>query len=127
MQLVLRFYDVDSGLILIDGKNIKDYDLYHLRHAFGIVTQEPVLFAGSIKENIKYNHTEATDEEVTNAAHIANATKFIEESEEGYDREVGTKGIQISGGQKQRLAIARCALRKPQILFFDEATSALDV
>jgi len=83
MQLILRFYDVDSGLVLIDGKNIKDYDLYHLRRAFGIVTQEPVLFAGSIQENIRYNSAEATLEEVKHAAAVANAAKFIEESEEG--------------------------------------------
>lgn len=83
LQLVMRFYDIDSGLILIDGKNIKDFDLYHLRSSFGVVTQEPVLFIGSIKDNIKYKHLQATMADVEQAAAVANAKKFIEESEQG--------------------------------------------
>eukprot|EP00331_Platyophrya_macrostoma_P007656 CAMPEP_0176430740 /NCGR_PEP_ID=MMETSP0127-20121128/14418_1 /TAXON_ID=938130 /ORGANISM="Platyophrya macrostoma, Strain WH" /LENGTH=1373 /DNA_ID=CAMNT_0017812657 /DNA_START=12 /DNA_END=4133 /DNA_ORIENTATION=+ len=139
IQLLQRFYDVDSGEILIDGRNIQDYDISHLRKHFGTVSQEPVVFNGTIGENIKYNTESATQTDIENAAKLANAHDFITKNDfesheqekdaaqgSGYDRKVGSKGSQISGGQKQRIAIARALLRNPNIMLFDEATSALD-
>jgi len=138
IQLLMRYYDVDGGEVLLDGINIKDYDLQFLRGVFGMVSQEPVLFNGTIKYNIAYGKENATDEEIRQAAKHANALSFIENNEfdaieadtdkfgKGFDRMVGPKGSQISGGQKQRIAIARAILKNPQILLLDEATSALD-
>lgn len=137
--LLLRFYDIDEGAILLDGINIKEYDLYFLRRLFGLVSQEPVLFNGTIEYNLKYIREDATDEEMKEAARNACALNFIEKNEfessldvknrnygSGFQRLVGAKGGQISGGQKQRIAIARAIINKPKILLLDEATSALD-
>jgi ABC transporter fused permease/ATP-binding protein len=125
-QLLMRFYDVNSGQILIDGHEIKDFDLYALRNQIGIVSQEPILISESIEDNIRYGKPEATFEEVTKAAKLAYAHDFISAFPEGYNTLVGEKGVQLSGGQKQRVAIARAVLKDPKILILDEATSALD-
>ncbi|OQR79630.1 ATP-binding cassette sub-family B member 8 [Tropilaelaps mercedesae] len=125
--LIERFYDVNSGEILIDGVNVKQLDGEWLRGtAIGFISQEPVLFAASILENIRYGRSDATDEEVIEAAKLANAHDFIMTFEKGYNTELGERGVTVSGGQKQRIAIARALLKNPQILILDEATSALD-
>lgn len=124
MQLLQRFYDC-RGEILIDGVDIKDYEIHHLRSHFAIVNQEPSLFTGTLKENIIYNK-EASEQELAACTIKAEALKIVEDSNDGYNRDVGVLGSQLSGGQKQRVAIARALLRKPQILMLDEATSALD-
>ena len=162
IQLLERFYDVESGEILIDGVNIKDYSLSDLRRAIGFVPQEPILFDATIEDNIKYGSEEKTQEEVAEACRVANAVDFISkeadeneihliiqneeiketnvpstegretlrtlnpELRKGLDRKVGAKGSMMSGGEKQRLAIARAVLKNPKIMLFDEATSALD-
>ncbi|CAD5126000.1 DgyrCDS14180 [Dimorphilus gyrociliatus] len=126
-SLLERFYDVDEGSILIDNENIKDLDPKWLRRrAIGYISQEPVLFATSVRENIRYGRPEASDEEVEDASKKANAHPFISEFPEGYDTILGEKGQTVSGGQKQRIAIARALLKDPAILILDEATSALD-
>ena len=125
-QLLMRFYDLNSGEILIDNKSIKDYDLYALRNQIGIVSQEPILISESIEDNIRYGKPDATFEEVTQAAQLAYAHDFISTFSSGYKTLVGEKGVQLSGGQKQRVAIARAILKDPKILILDEATSALD-
>jgi len=144
ISLLMRFYDIDAGQILIDGVDIKKFDVNHLRRSIGLVAQEPVLFNESIEYNIKYTKEEATNAEVRKAAEDANALKFIEndefekleaakeekekkEKEEeltGFQRVVGS--TKISGGQKQRIAIARAIIKEPHLLLLDEATSALD-
>ncbi|BBN16210.1 autophagy-related protein 9 [Marchantia polymorpha subsp. ruderalis] len=126
IALVERFYDPQSGQVLIDGLDIKSIQLRWLREHIGLVSQEPVLFGTSIKENISYGKEGATMEEIEHAAALANAAKFIMRVPQGYDTLVGERGIQLSGGQKQRVAIARAILKNPQILLLDEATSALD-
>ena len=140
IQLLERFYDINAGEILIDGINIKNYDISYLRSRFSLVSQEPVLFDDTIEENIRYGNTSATDDEVREAARKANALSFIEgdkfefvgnpkddiDAGKGFKRKVGQKGTQISGGQKQRIAIARAIIRNPAVLLLDEATSALD-
>jgi ATP-binding cassette subfamily B protein len=125
-QLLMRFYDLNSGKILIDGLDIKDYDLYALRNQVGIVSQEPILISESIEDNIRYGKPDATFEEVVAAAKVAYAHDFITSFSSGYKTLVGEKGVQLSGGQKQRVAIARAVLKDPKILILDEATSALD-
>ncbi|KAG6544499.1 hypothetical protein Mapa_014137 [Marchantia paleacea] len=126
IALIERFYDPQSGQVLIDGVDIKNIQLRWLREHIGLVSQEPVLFGTSIKENISYGKEGATMEEIEAAAALANAAKFIMRVPQGYDTLVGERGIQLSGGQKQRVAIARAILKNPQILLLDEATSALD-
>jgi ATP-binding cassette subfamily B (MDR/TAP) protein 1 len=126
VSLVERFYDPDRGQVLVDGVDIKTVQLRWLRQQIGLVSQEPVLFGTSIKENIAYAKDGATDEEVEAAAALANAASFITKMPKGYDTLVGERGIQLSGGQKQRIAIARAILKNPKILLLDEATSALD-
>ncbi|GFS46435.1 ATP-dependent translocase ABCB1 [Nephila pilipes] len=128
IQLIERFYDTDSGNILLDDVNIKDINVRNLRSHIGLVFQEPVLFSCSIAENIAYgNNFEPVDmNEVIAAARKANIHQFIASLPQGYATTVGTKGTQLSGGQKQRVAIARALLRDPKILLLDEATSALD-
>jgi ATP-binding cassette subfamily B (MDR/TAP) protein 1 len=125
MQLLLRFYDVKAGSIKIDGIDIKDYNIRWLRSQISIVSQEPVLFTGSISDNIRYGY-DATDVEVYEAAEKAQALNFINDHPRGFERNVGMKGTKLSGGQKQRIAIARAIIRNPKILLLDEATSALD-
>ncbi|KAK4490259.1 hypothetical protein RD792_000921 [Penstemon davidsonii] len=127
ISLILRFYDPNSGTILIDGFDIKSYNLKSLRLRIGLVQQEPVLFSTTIYENIKYGNADASEIEITNAAKAANAHGFISQMPEGYHTQVGEKGVQLSGGQKQRVAIARAILKDPSILLLDEATSALDI
>lgn len=125
-SLIPRFYDVTSGTIRIDGKDIRDIRLQSLRSHIGIVQQDVYLFAGTIFENIAYGKRGATKEEVIRAAKNANAHEFIQSFPDGYDTDIGQRGIKLSGGQKQRLSIARVFLKNPPILIFDEATSALD-
>ena len=126
IQLIERYYEPDSGQILIDGANIKDYNLSSLRNKLGYVGQEPKLFAMSIKDNLLLAKPDATDKELERALKLANAHNFVSKLEKGMDTYVGSGGSQLSGGQKQRIAIARTALQNPQILLFDESTSALD-
>ncbi len=125
-QLIPRFYDCASGSITIDGIDIKDIKLKSLRNAVGIVQQDVFLFAGTIKENIKYGNIHASDADIITAAKSARVHDFIMSCPEGYDTNVGERGIRLSGGQKQRLSIARAFLKNPPILILDEATSALD-
>ncbi|KAK7264795.1 hypothetical protein RJT34_32406 [Clitoria ternatea] len=126
VSLIERFYDPQAGEVLIDGINLKEFQLKWIRQKIGLVSQEPVLFTCSIKENIAYGKDGATDEEIRAAAELANAAKFIDKLPQGLDTMVGEHGTQLSGGQKQRVAIARAILKDPRILLLDEATSALD-
>ncbi len=125
-SLIPRFYDVSSGSIWIDGTDIRDYTLKSLRNNIGIVQQDVYLFTGSVMDNIRYGRPDATDAEIVAAAQNANAHEFIMNLPEGYDTNIGQRGIKLSGGQKQRLSIARVFLKNPPVLIFDEATSALD-
>eukprot|EP00735_Rhodelphis_limneticus_P009657 TRINITY_DN2844_c0_g1::TRINITY_DN2844_c0_g1_i9::g.6201::m.6201 TRINITY_DN2844_c0_g1::TRINITY_DN2844_c0_g1_i9::g.6201 ORF type:complete len:1338 (+),score=413.75,sp/Q8T9W4/ABCB3_DICDI/45.24/0.0,sp/Q8T9W4/ABCB3_DICDI/39.70/2e-124,ABC_membrane/PF00664.18/2.1e-58,ABC_membrane/PF00664.18/1.3e-46,ABC_tran/PF00005.22/3.8e-36,ABC_tran/PF00005.22/1e-33,AAA_21/PF13304.1/0.18,AAA_21/PF13304.1/0.35,AAA_21/PF13304.1/2.8,AAA_21/PF13304.1/0.0015,SMC_N/PF02463.14/12,SMC_N/PF02463.14/8.5e-05,SMC_N/PF02463.14/39, len=126
ISFLLRYYDPDNGEVTLDGHNVKDVNLSFLRKQFGLVGQEPVLFATTIAENIRFGKQDATMEEIMDAAKAANAHSFISKLPNGYDTYVGEKGAQMSGGQKQRIAIARAIIRNPRILLLDEATSALD-
>ena len=125
-RLLFRFYDVDSGEIKVDGKDIRDYTQSSLRAALGVVPQDTVMFNDSIRYNISYANPDATDEQVENAAERANLARFIEELPGGYDTVVGERGLKLSGGEKQRMAIARVILKDPPMIVFDEATSSLD-
>ena len=125
-DLVPRFHDVTGGALLIDGVNIKDYTLHSLRSHISIVTQEPILFNDSIAGNIALGKNDATTQDIRQAAKIANAYQFIEKKEEGFDSNVGDRGGKLSGGEKQRLTIARAVVKNPPILILDEATSSLD-
>uniref|UniRef100_A0ACD5V7A9 Uncharacterized protein n=1 Tax=Avena sativa TaxID=4498 RepID=A0ACD5V7A9_AVESA len=124
--LIERFYDPLRGMVKIDGRDIKTYNLRALRQHIGLVSQEPTLFAGTIRENIMYGTEIASEAEIENAARSANAHDFISNLRDGYDTRCGERGVQLSGGQKQRIAIARAILKNPAILLLDEATSALD-
>lgn len=125
--LIERFYDPLKGSVSIDGRNIKSYHLRTLREHIALVSQEPTLFAGSIKENIAYGARDEVDEaEIIEAAKVANAHEFISSLRDGYETWCGERGVQLSGGQKQRIAIARAMVKKPEVLLLDEATSALD-
>ena len=125
-ELMERFYDVDSGEILVDGVSIRNYKQDSLRAAMSLVSQETVLFNDTIRNNIALGRTNATDEEIIEACKVANAHNFIMESPEGYDTNIGDRGAKLSGGQRQRLSIARAVLKNPEFLILDEATSALD-
>ena len=126
VQLLERYYDANEGQILLDGHDIKTLDPRWLHRQIGLVQQEPMLFQMSVKENIKYGAPNATDQQVIAAAEVANALKFIEKLDNGFDQYVGEKGGSLSGGQRQRIAIARAVVKDPVVLITDEATSALD-
>lgn len=129
ISLIERFYDLREGVLLINGKDIKEYDLAFLHSNIGFVSQEPVLFSGTIEENIVYGVPEYTKSELYEAARLANAYNFITDISifpEGFNTMLGERGITLSGGQKQRIAIARALIKKPKIIIFDESTSALD-
>lgn len=126
VNLIPRFFDVTSGRVLIDGKDVREMDLYSLRRQIGIVLQESLLFSATIRENIAYGRPDATEEEIIAAAKAANAHNFILEFEKGYDTEIGERGVTLSGGQKQRVAIARALLIDPRILILDDSTSSVD-
>ncbi|MBN1933774.1 MAG: ABC transporter ATP-binding protein [Anaerolineae bacterium] len=125
-SLIPRFYEVTDGKILLDGINIRDIRLRSLRRNIGIVQQDVYLFAGTVSDNIRYGKLDASKEEIIEAAKKANAHDFITELPDGYDTDIGQRGVKLSGGQKQRLSIARVFLKNPPIIIFDEATSALD-
>ena len=125
-DLLARFYDVNDGEILIDEQNIKNLKKDALRDLFGIVSQESILFNDSIYNNIKLGKLTETKEEITKAAKIANAHDFIMKTDSGYQTTIGERGNKLSGGEKQRISIARAILKNPQILILDEATSSLD-
>lgn len=127
VNLVPRFYDATEGDVLVDGVNVKDYDVGTLRSKIGVVLQKSELFSGTVAENIRWGCETATDEEVKTAARIAQAEEFIDGFNDGYDTMISEKGASLSGGQKQRMAIARAIIKKPEILIFDDSTSALDL
>jgi len=126
VQLIPRLYDVDQGAVLVDDVNVKDYSLKNLRSGVGIVLQKNVLFSGTIMENLKWGDEDADDNAVYRTAEIAQAHGFISSFKEGYETELGQGGVNVSGGQKQRLCIARTLLKKPKILILDDSTSAVD-
>jgi ATP-binding cassette subfamily B protein len=125
-SLIPRFYDVNEGEVLLDGRDIREMQLASLRHNIGSVQQDVYLFAGTVADNIRYGQPDASDDEIVVAAKQANAHDFIMALPDGYDTDIGQRGVKLSGGQKQRLSIARVFLKDPPILIFDEATSALD-
>lgn len=126
VNLISRLYDVTEGEVKVGGVNVKDYDLVTLRDAVSVVLQKNVLFSGSIKENLRWGNKEATDEEIEEACHLACADEFIEQFPDKYDTHIEQGGTNVSGGQKQRLCIARALLKKPKILILDDSTSAVD-
>jgi subfamily B ATP-binding cassette protein MsbA len=125
-DLIPRFHDTSSGQVLIDGYDIREYSVKDLRGLMGIVTQEPILFNDSIAANIALGNETATEADIIQAAKIANADNFIRQKENGYQTNVGDRGSKLSGGEKQRVTIARAVLKNPPILILDEATSSLD-
>ncbi len=126
VSMIPRLYDVDEGEVLVDGVNVKDYSLYNLREGVSMVLQKNVLFSGTITENLRWGDENATEEEISAAAESAQADKFINAFSDGYAHDLGQGGSNVSGGQKQRLCIARALLKKPKILILDDSTSAVD-
>ncbi len=126
VSMIPRLYDPDAGQVLVDGVDVKDYSLYNLREGIGMVLQKNVLFSGSIAENLRWGDHDATDEEIKTAADYAQADKFVTSFKDGYDHMLDQGGTNVSGGQKQRLCIARTLLKKPKILILDDSTSAVD-
>ena len=126
VSLIPRLYDVTTGSLLVGGKNVKDYDIHALRNQVAMVLQKNVLFSGTIKENLRWGDENATDEEITAACQAAGADDFIRSFPDWYDTDLGQGGVNVSGGQKQRLCIARALLKKPKIMILDDATSAVD-
>lgn len=125
--LIQRFYDADKGTVKVDGVDIRELDLGWYRMHMALVSQEPVIYSGSIRDNILFGKLDASENEVVEAARAANAHEFISSLKDGYETECGERGVQLSGGQKQRITIARAIIRNPIVLLLDEATSALDV
>ncbi len=126
VSMIPRLYDVDEGEVLVDGVNVKDYSLHNLREGVGMVLQKNILFSGTIADNLRWGDENATDEEVINAAESAQANKFIDSFDQKYEYSIDQGGANVSGGQKQRLCIARALLKKPKILILDDSTSAVD-
>ncbi len=127
VNLIPRFYDPDEGEVFVDGCNVKDFKLSDLRQRVGIVMQKSELYSASVKDNIRWGDENASEEDIVNAARIAQADEFIRRMPDGYDSMIAEKGASLSGGQKQRMSIARAVLKKPEILIFDDSTSALDL
>ncbi len=127
VNLIPRFYDVTSGQVTVDKRDVRSMDLATLRSGMGIVPQDTILFSGTIKDNIRWGKEDATDEEIIEAARVAQAHEFIMSFPEGYDTQLGQRGVNLSGGQKQRIVIARAIIKKPPILILDDSTSAVDV
>ena len=125
-RLLFRFYDVTEGAVLVDGRDVRDYTQASLRSAIGVVPQDTVLFNDTIRYNIAYGRPDATQAEIEHAAKVAQVHDFVLRMPDGYDTRVGERGLKLSGGEKQRVAIARTVLKDPRILILDEATSALD-
>ncbi len=126
VQLIPRLYDITSGAVYVDGRNVKEYPLEHLRDAIAMVLQKNTLFSGTVKDNLRWGNDHATDEEIDAACRIACVDEFIDRLQNGYDTELGQGGVNVSGGQKQRLCIARAILKNPKVLILDDSTSAVD-
>ena len=126
VQLIPRFYDVLGGAVIVGGHNVKDYSLYNLREGVSMVLQKNVLFSGTIRENLLWGNEHATDEQIAEACKAACADEFINGFPDGYETDLGQGGVNVSGGQKQRLCIARALLKKPKIMILDDSTSAVD-
>src|SRR5262249_33807450 len=127
ISLLMRFYDPSAGAVLLDGVDLRDYRLTDLQNQFALVLQEPVLFSTTIRENIGYGRLDATPDEIVEAAKAANAHEFICALPDGYDTEVGERGMSLSGGERQRISLARAFLKDAPILVLDEPTSSVDI